>query len=435
MSENGGNMGTRRILLVSYWYPRAIGAAAERVFGFAQHLPANGWEVQVLTAARPGSVPETPGVTVHSVTDPSARVEPFEDFDPRRRPSFWKKLGRQLVFPDRFWRWRKQAARCGRGLMESRRFDAVLASFPPASAVQVGLALVGGNSIPFALDFRDRWFGPGGYEPIGSTFRRLHQRLQQKAVARATLILTVSDAMKEALLKEFNLREDRVVVLPNGYEIIPRPEEEIAATMDAASSETEAATTGLKPGSLTIAHVGTVIPRNRPELFFDGLQKVRSDPRLEGVEFRFVGNLSRDYVREMGLQGLATTTGLLDRASATREMRKADALLLLTGAYVGQWGTSAKLFEYLQTGRPVLCLEECPGSNDRKLLEQFVPERAFFARLGDDDGLLEQVERIRQYVAMHPQPAIVLDPAFRDYSRASLTGKLAQSLDRLVADK
>ena len=85
------------------------------------------------------------------------------------------------------------------------------------------------------------------------------------------------------------------------------------------------------------------------------------------------------------------------------------------------------------TGRPVLCLEETPGSNDRKLLERFARDRSFFAPLGDPPAQAAQLVKLREYVAAHPSPAIDLDDAFREYSRPKLAEKLAEYLNAMIA--
>lgn len=430
----------RRILIVSYWYPPAVGAAAERAAGFAQYLPAHGWDVHVLTAARTGGASEAiagagssrdvtpdgsmPGVTVHAVEDPRGSDRPFGDFDPRVRPSRWKAMARELIFPDRFGRWAHRAAATGSELARSISFDVVLATFPPASAVLAALQVE--TRAKFVLDYRDRWFGPGGYEPRYAFARRRHEALERRAIARADRIIVVSEPMADAISQEQSIPRAKVSVIPNGYEVTARDE---AARVAIASSESIRRVPGAR---LVIAHVGTVIARNRPELFLEALKSAVTDPRLSDVSFRFVGNLSRDYVSSLGLDSLVESTGLLPRDGALREMQASDALLLLTGGYVGHWGASAKLFEYLQSGLPVLCLEEETGSNDRAILERFVPDRSFFAPIGDVDQIAEQIGRIRAYRAERPAPAMELDAAFRDFSRAALTARLAETLRSLV---
>jgi len=433
------NQPPRRILLVSYWYPPAIGAAAERIKAFARHLPENGWEVHVLTTGRKTPPPEIEGVTVHAVRDPlSDGSKPFPDYDPRQQPGRLKSFLRGYIFPDRFVKWRKAAYTVGCALTNAHSFDVILSSFPPASAVELALQVHSDTSARFVLDYRDRWFGPGGYQPTREKAIEAHRELEKKAISRADDILTVSEAMADTLADEYDTPRERIHVIPNGYSL-PSDKTEHDAQVDSIDFAeddklipTDPPKTPNESRTLTIAHVGTVIARNRPDLFLEALAELKGQPCLNGVAFKFVGNLSQEYLREIGLDGFIQTTGLIERASARREMRDADALLLLTGAYVGQWGHNAKLFEYIQAGRPVLCLEEEPGSNDRKLLEQFVPDRAFFAPVHDADAIGEQINRIGAYLADRPNAALELDPAFREYSRAAQTARLAALLDALI---
>src|SRR5205823_5882569 len=114
--------------------------------------------------------------------------------------------------------------------------------------------------------------------------------------------------------------------------------------------------------------------------------------RAEGLRVRFVGNLSPAVTQRPEFAGLVETTGLVSHADAWRETRSASALLLLVGDYVGRWGHNAKVFEYLRAGRPILCLEESPGSNDRKLLESMAATRCVFARLADSSAVAAAIE-------------------------------------------
>jgi len=429
----------RRISLVSYWYPPAIGAAAERVHGFARHLSELGWETHVLTAER-ASPTETPGVVVHTVLDPLAtQGQPFADYDPRQQPSKVKSLLRRFVFPDRFARWRKAAAETGRRWVRETPCDVILASFPPASVVQLALDIAGETRAKLVLDYRDRWFGPGGYEPTSKKSLGMHQALEREAVRQAALVVTVSEQMAEAVAQEQGLDADKLLVVPNGYSM-PSDSPGTSARRDEGDSNVElsedappAADSPRKPRTgLTISHVGTVIARNRPDLFFESITAMKGNPCLGGVTFRFVGNLSREYLGEADLSPIVQTTGLLPRSQARQAMRDADGLLLLTGAYVGRWGHNAKLFEYIQSGRPVLCLEEQPGSNDRKLLEQFIPDRAFFAPVDDPEAISQAMASLKAYAAGRPGSALELDPSFREFSRAAQTAVLAERLQTLL---
>ncbi len=413
------------LLIVSYWFPPAVGAAAQRVHAFAKYLARLGWDVHVLTADRPHAVADA-GVTLHVADDPLAETEtPFADYDPRVRPGRTAATLRDLVFPDRFVHWHKAAIRAGRATARTHRFDALLVSFPPASAVMAALEISRRAGIPLVLDVRDRWLGPGGYDPAAPAARQRHAALERAAVCSAASIVTVSDALADAVVLEHGMRRDRVWVIPNGYE----PDESDAG----AGSVTQRASAG-DSNRFTIAHVGTVIARNRPELFLEALRRLYERGALGGMRFIFVGNLSPSYVASLGLSDVIETTGLVSRAEATRRMREADALLLLTGAYVGQWGYSAKLFEYLRAGRPIACVEETPGSNDRALLEALDAERCAFAPMADDSAILEALSRARE-IARRAGGRLPVPPGLKRFSREPLTGELAEKLRGLVAGR
>lgn len=455
------DMSHRRLLLISYWYPPAVGAAAERAYGFTRHLPPLGWDVSVLTAGQTelDNRPRASGEpAVNRVVDPLAPpVSLFADYDPRSKPSRFRAFLRELVFPDRFFRWQRAAYNAGLDAIRRQPPSLILASFPPASAVLLGLRLHEATGIPLVLDFRDRWLGPGGYEPILNRTRRKHARLEQTATSRAAGIITGSEALSEAVAAEHGYDRGRIFVISNGYDpdfgdhdqaSLPQPSpqpppqpppeapfrspplplrERVGVRVIAAGSA--ASLTGAR---LTFSHIGTVIQRNRPDLFFQSIGELAAGGRLQGVAFRFVGNLSRGYLTATGLTPFVEANGLVSRETAWGEIHNAEALLLLTGDYVGKWGYNAKIFEYVRSGRPILCLEETPNSNDRGLLERFAAERSFFAPVNDPPAIAQAISQVREWLSRPPQPAPPLDDAFRLYDRRTLAAKLAACLDQIV---
>lgn len=410
------------LLIVSYWYPPAVGAAAQRIHAFARYLPARGWDVHVLTADRP-MTPLDGGVTLVPADDPVAEEGVvFADYDPRVRAGRLASALRDLVFPDRFVHWHKAAIRAGLAAARGRQFDAMLVSFPPASAVMVALALRRRTAIPMVLDVRDRWLGPGGYDPRSPGARRRHETLEREAIESASAVVTVSEALADAIAIEHRKPRDRVWVVPNGFDPV------ISLPSEVARKHSFSIASANPP--FTIAHVGTVIHRNRPDLFLNSLRGLHHLGALAGLRFLFVGNLSRDYIDSLGLSDVVQTTGIVPREAAAKCMQSADALLLLTGDYVAQWGYSAKLFEYLHTGRPILCVEESGGSNDRALLESQAPDRCAFAAMTDQDDILAALKVVRGLAAARqPNPPL---PELEQFSRPRLASVLAERLSGLV---
>jgi glycosyltransferase involved in cell wall biosynthesis len=405
-----------------------IGAAAERAASFARYLPQHGWQCHVLTAGRTGATSSDAGAAVHRVPDPLSPPESIvREYDPRRVPSRWRACLRELTFPDRFFRWRQAALSPAIELIRGHDIKLVLASFPPASAVDLALRACRRTGARLVLEFRDHWLGPGGYEPLLSLTRRRHARLERQAVTQATAVITISDPLAEAVREEHDYDPDRVLVIPNGYDPSATDEEPGFAAFHAAPRS--------HGDPVIIAHIGTVTSRNRPDLFFRSAASLQARNRLEGIVFKYVGNLSKDFVHDAGLAPIVQTTGLVPREQADQELHAANALLLLTGRYVGRWGHNAKLFEYIRSGRPILCLEEEAGSNDRRLLERFAAHRSFFGRVDDPDSVAGALEALRLHLQQAPKTSSPLDPAYQMYDRRNLVARLAGHLDELVGRK
>jgi hypothetical protein len=312
-------------------------------------------------------------------------------------------------------------------ILRRERFDLIIASFPPASAVLAALTLHRRADVPLVLDFRDIWLGPGGYEPAADRARRRHDALSRQAVSRAAALITVSQPMADALVEGYGYRRDRVFVTSNGFDAADELGDD-----DRIVRMAGAVRGGPSTAPFAIAHVGTVIARNSPEVFFETISAARRDDRLGNVLFRFVGNLSAEYVRSLGLGDLVQSTGMVSRRAATVHMHAADALLLLTGDYVGRWGHSAKLFEYLRTGRPILCLEASPNSNDGALLGELAAQRSRIVPMSDAAALCEAVAWLRGLGPRHRSKS----GAWADLSafdRRVIVENLARKLDSVFS--
>ncbi len=248
----------------------------------------------MLTAGHAGSSPVVGPGRVRRVADRWAAKEPaFADYDPRRRASWVKARLRDFVFPDRFGAWSRRAITKGLDVIREGRPDLIMASFPPASAVLVGLDLHRRTAVPLVLDYRDRWFGPGGYEPRRAAARRRHEQLEHEAVSSARAVTCVSQAMADAISAEHGIPRKRVAVISNGYDPEISPHEDAPVPRSSSGPCEPGASGGT---SLTLCHVGTVIHRNRPDVFLESIRRLHLANRLSNVRFRIVGKLSRSYV-------------------------------------------------------------------------------------------------------------------------------------------
>ncbi len=414
-----------RVLMVSYWYPPTPGAGAQRAAGFARYLPSFDCEPLVLTAdARPrllGRRPERPtvdgdGVRVVRVADVRAPADALGDYagPPRARPGsgVWKRM----LFPDRFAVWGRRTVAAGRACIRAFRPQVVWTTFPPASAARAALILAREHGLPLVVDFRDNWIGPGGYEPTATALLRRHRQLEAAVVGGARAVVTVSRPMWQDLSARCGVSAELGHVIPNGFDA-----ERCTALPQRISDAANA-----RP---TLAHVGSVSHRNRPDLFLSALRDLGADLPCR---VRFIGNLSRDYVSGLGLAACVEVVPAVSPERAWLETCAADALLLLVGDYVARWGHNAKVFEYLRSGRPILCVEESPDSNDAELLRRVAPGRVVFARLRDRASIGAGLRSMAELAAAHLTRKLDTSAELLAYDRRALSGELAEVLRRVV---
>lgn len=85
-------------------------------------------------------------------------------------------------------------------------------------------ALLGGyaaatGSSGFVLDMHDIGFDSAMFEnvPLQKKIQRILYHLEKMAVKRALKIIVVSNPMKDFIISEWNVPEEKIVVIPNGY--------------------------------------------------------------------------------------------------------------------------------------------------------------------------------------------------------------------------
>jgi glycosyltransferase involved in cell wall biosynthesis len=209
-----------------------------------------------------------------------------------------------------------------------------------------------------------------------------------------------------------------VVHLPNGFEP--------AARDDAA--EPNAAT-------FRIVYTGTLSRVRDVDTFLDALHDLlgRRPEARRRMRVQIVGPFETGYQDRAIALGL--TPGIVSfegpRPHAETRAIQASADLLVLWKMEGMAATvPGKLYEYLDTGRPVLALLDA-GDEAAALVE-----RAGGTRVdrGDREGVIAAIER--GYLAWREHGrAPDQRPAWIDeHTRAALAGRLAQELDRLAGD-
>ncbi len=424
---------SRRLLVVSYFYPPDPAVGGRRVAKFVQYLPEFGWAPTVLTARTIDAPPHAGDVPVHATRSPSpwsrrARNAPAGDAKTgslRERLGRGGRLKRGLYFalrhalpmssvrmPDATLGWVRPAVAEGKLILAEGHFDAIVSSSGPPSSHIVAARLQRHSGLPWVADYRDLW-SDNHWDMRVAPFRWLERRLERRVLRGASALTTVAPTWARHLEQ---LHNRPVEVVFNGFD----PQDYPPAASPASSC--------------VIIYSGPLLrPGQRPEPLSSAIAHLAARLDLEscGFEPQFLGTAPGIVEPLAQRHGVARWVRLLPSVPYHESLARqaaASALLFLGWADPAQGWLSAKLFEYLGAGRPILAVGPQGGDASRILHE------CGLADLTEDPShiadLLEGWVREFQHSGA---PSVELDQAaVSGYTRRSQTERLARLLDRLI---
>ena len=352
-----------RILLISYYFPPAGGAAVQRWLRFIPQLIKRGVEVSVLCSVG-GDYPFVdkslkipPGVRLIRAKAPRmgtlwSAISGARDQLPHggisashtsipARILIWLRLN--LIIPDLRVFWNPAAYKAAYKEISSKHYDSVITTGPPHSTHLIGMKLKRKTGIKWYTDFRDPWLNIHYLKlnPPTEIARRIHAHLEAKVLSSADGNFIISEAIAAAL------PDARKRILPNGFD----PNEYV----------------DLKHHTyprFRIKYVGQITAGHDLQLLTKLAGMWKHDYELSMVGTR---------LNESDLKSLHLSFGerlrlvpFIPHASALQEMVDSDLLLLILNDYEGNEGMlTTKLFEYLAARSPILCLGTSEGAASR----------------------------------------------------------------------
>ena len=350
MSPFFGESDKVKILVISYHYSFSDSTGSLRPRAMAKYLPQYGIEVAVLTyRAQHEKVSFVDNmIGVKDVTRDTVPLPIYYAW--RIRQYGLCVLGFHRGVNEY---WRDAALIRVDEIIERIHPDAILASYPTAEALEIGVAFSERHRLPLISDFRDGLL----FEPLETAAlqhkatRRYYEVLEARVVAASKLILTVSDPISTYFRERY--AHQNVMTLHNGYD----PSDVVA------DSSVE-----LPADVINIVHTGRLgmsrIDISGKGMGVDALSAAlhmlleRSPETARKVQLHFVGQLTTAEKKRLAPlveKGMVTLWGHKPRSMALGFQHKADILLLITAPDKASIATG-KLFEYLAANKPILAL-------------------------------------------------------------------------------
>lgn len=426
----------KKVLIITYYWPRSGGAGVQRWLKFTKYLPEYGWEPTVLTVKEENASYAQWDNTLADEIDPSLKVIrtpsfepyslylrisgkkeiPFGGFTNEGRVSLFQKLSRfirgNFFIPDPRRGWNRSAVNAAMKLLKEEKFDAVVTTGPPHSTHLIGCVLKKNTGIKWIADFRDPWTDIYYYKDLSHSVlaKWYDKKLEKKILVSCDKIITVGNEIKELLRsKSVKLTNEKFEVITNGFD----------------HSDFEGFKGG-RPERFTITYAGTISSYYRLDGFVSALESLPEDFRNH-VFIRFVGNISQNIIQlfeQAGLSSQLEYVGYVSHDKSIGYLFQSSVLLLLIPDVQENKGIlTGKFFEYLATGKPILAI----GPTDGDVASILKETGAGFITDYDNVSILK--EKIMQlYEDYQSGMTSITSEDIERYSRRSLTGKLAKLL-------
>ena len=433
----------KKVLIITYYWPPSGGGGVQRWVKFVKYLRDFNWEPIVFTPENP----EIPSYDTSLLSDIPASVqviktriwEPYQfykRFTGRKKSdkiqtaflnekkqsfgyienlSIW--IRGNLFIPDARKFWIAPSVKKITEFLKNNPVDVVITTGPPHSAHMIGLELKRSLGITWLADFRDPWTNIDYYKDLKLTKRanRIHHKLEKQVLEEADGVTVISPGMK----KEFEqIVPKEYHVIPNGYDA------EDILVVDNKKQVNE---------KFSLAHIGSLTKTRNPINLWQALSQLVAEDKefANDLEIHNIGKIdisAIESLKEFNLDHFLNQTDYLPHDQVIIEQQKATLLLLLVNDTPNaKLILTGKIFEYLVSGTPIICIAPTDGDAAAVINE---------TSCGGSYGFKE-VESLKadiyKYYKQYKKGSVISNCInIEKYERKNLTSQMAETLDSLL---
>lgn len=430
---------TKRVLIITYYWPPFGGAGVFRWLKFVKYLPCYGWKPVVYTPQNPESplydetllseIPDNVEVIKTPIWEPYSIYKRLTGKRKEKiavglvnksgkKDGFVNKLflwlRGNLLIPDPKRFWINPSVRFLTKYLAENTVDAIVTTGPPHSMHLIGLKLQKKTGIKWIADFRDPWTNIDFYEQLhlSKLANWVHHKLERKVVQNADVVVTISEQMRKEFLP---LIPQKIEVITNGYDTDDLVSENIVLDT-----------------CFTITHVGTLTQARNPQNLWQVLGNISKENATfkQLLKIKLVGPVDYSVCQSIEQNNLADNLLLIDHLThreAIAAQQKSQVLLLVVNDAPNLLGIiPGKFFEYLSTGRPIIGIGPTNGDLAAIFEETGIGNMLEY---GDTTGIERAVDSLySKFVARDLSKSM---GNIVKYSRKELTHKMVQILDWL----
>lgn len=424
---------SKKVLIITYYWPPAGGPGVQRWFKFVKYLPEFNINPVVF-------IPKNPN---YPIIDESLASEVSKDITiinhPINEPYKWagffsnkssKTISKGIIFdndeqsfmekvmlfvrgnffiPDARVGWVKPSVSFLLDYIKKENIETIITTGPPHSVHLIGLQLKQKLGVKWLADFRDPWTTIGYHKQLKLTLasKTKHKSLEKQVLNNADQIIVTSFVTK----KEFqNITNRPIKVITNGYD------DEVAVDFN-------------MDNKFTLSHIGSLLSKRNPEILWQVLKDLVNENAdfSKDVQLNFVGFVSKNIlesIRNFNLSNYIYEAGYVSHKEAIKTQKESQVLLLIE---VDSEDTKCiipgKLFEYMVSNRPIVAIG--PKDSD---VEKIIKETntGHYFNYADYESLKRII--LEHYKAFQNKTLQSHPIGLQKYHRKALTESLANLL-------
>jgi glycosyltransferase involved in cell wall biosynthesis len=342
-----------KLLLIAYYYPPVSTGGTIRPVKMGKYLARFGHEVTILTHTYRKNKTETGNPRVIRIRDTSYNKERIGIRNKIQwlvLRLFTEVLNKMGVYHSIYTWWKRKVLKNSDSVIEQVKPDVIIATYPPVETLEIGLYLSKKYNIPLISDFRDGLM----FEPIET--RRMRQyrciyekyaEIEKEAVSHSTAITSIAQPITDYYRETYH--PPYAAVISNAFD----PEDLEGLPGDIRFDNTD----------FNIVFTGRFAlsdKYNRVDFFFEAVRLlIEKEKDLEKkIKIHLVGEYRKGElleVKDLIDKGIIVLHGFVERKKSLAFQRAGDLLLIIT-LPDRRSSTSAKIFEYLYAGKPILAL-------------------------------------------------------------------------------
>lgn len=434
----------KKVLIITYYWPPSGGAGVQRWVKFIKYLGDFEIEPIVFIPENPHypveddsffkDIPENLKVIKFPVWEPYDLYKKFMGMKKEAKVQHGfiqeKKANRFKAFvsnwirsnffiPDARKFWIKPSIKYLENYFQNDKPDVIISTGPPHSTHLIAFGLKKKLKIPWIADFRDPWTGIDFFDQLKLTSwaRKKHFRLENEVLSNADKVIAIGwnlgDELKSKGAKD-------VEIITNGYD-----ESDFINNGDI----------DFEKDKFVLAHIGSLNNDRNPLILWKVLSSLISEHPFfaEKLVIRLIGKADikvTETIADYQLDRYLDKIEYIPHSLIPLQYKKSNILLLLLNNTPNIKGVvTGKIFEYIASGTPVLCIGSAHG-DAAKIINNTEAGKAF--DFNDESGIAEYLINQFQHFLKNTNNQNFDEEKIKKFSRKELTNSLKKVINSLV---